>query len=132
MAAPEPSGRVVTLEGMRDTLNSKKSEIEAAHGRLGGKVVGEKGVTATSKMQAYRTGHRAMNLYNQTVRKTRTENRSPESISHSDPKICSQFPYSEICIRFRYMASLGAGVFRSTRHSMPRPEVTAFVSRNLH
>lgn len=95
MAAPEPSGRVVTLEGMRDTLNSKKSEIEAAHGRFGGKVVGEKGITATSKVQAYRTGQKAMNLYNQTVRKTRTENCSPEIRSPSDPKFSIQFPNSE-------------------------------------
>lgn len=126
MATPEPSGRVLTLEGMRDALNSKKSEIEAAHGRLGGKVVGQKGTTASSKMQVYRSGQRAINHYNQTVRKKQTEDRSPDTIRN----LAANFLTVKYASGFSVWW-LGCGKFRGTRHSMPYPEAPAFVSRSL-
>ena len=67
MAAPEPKARVDTLEDTKDVLNTRRSELEAVHGHLGGRSLGTKGAAAKAKMQGYREGHKAMTQYNQAM-----------------------------------------------------------------
>lgn len=67
MAAPEPRARVDALEDMKDVLNSRRSELASAHGNFGSKTLGPKGMTALTKLHAYRDGKKAINHYNQTM-----------------------------------------------------------------